>query len=184
MQHQLIDIFLYDGLQPSSAPIYQSGYGCMKDILVMREDSSCYCDLLYQEGGGNSSIPLFPMGEKWKLSHRAPPGLQRRMEKFLVNCMREVEEKKITSFDDFVADVDGHLVCSWDMRKYQTQLEKRIWERRIIFIKELPGNCIISLPSPDFTGVLADQKKDGIRKIGSFIMKSAIERFCYIGNGN
>ncbi len=68
MQHQLIDIFLYDGLQPSSAPIYQSGYGCMKDILVMREDSSCYCDLLYQEGGGNSSIPLFPMGEKWKLN--------------------------------------------------------------------------------------------------------------------
>lgn len=184
MQHQLIDIFLQDRIQHNMEPRYQSGLGT-EDILVMQKDSSYQSDVLREPDNAHyedTTIPLFPIGERWKPSWRTPPGIQRRLEQFFVNCILSVEEKKVDLLNKIAVDQNGHLVCSWDMKRHRDRLGDLIFERKIVYLRSLPKNCVVSLPEVEYTGLLADQEKEGVRSIGSFIMKTAINRYRYIGS--
>lgn len=184
MQHQLMDIFVYDHLGIDAEPIYESAWNGDMAILILQDDGTVLPSILPAEDKTlpprRIGIPLFPMTEPWKLSHQAPPGLQRKLEKFISDCLPHLPMIEIGSIAEIrETDREGHIVCSRDMLVHREELEKIIFDRRIVYIQGLPSNTIIVCPAPEYTGVLAIKDNDvaGMRisrQMGTFIVLHGI----------
>ncbi len=153
----------------------------------MQEDGSVSSSILPREDKTmpvkQITIPLFPIVEPWKLSHRAPPGLQRRLENFISHCISQIEPitiRRISNIDK--VEGNGHLICSMDMRDKRAELESVCYDRHIVYIQGLPSRTIIACSEPEYTGVMAlkTNEVEGMPlsyQIGFFLVKSAIRHY-------
>jgi hypothetical protein len=186
MQHQLLDIFCQDHLRLHNDPIYESDWEEDQDVLIMQEDGSAEKAILPRQDPTlpirRINVPLFSMIEPWKLSHQAPPGLQRKLETFLSNCLEHMAGGTIHSIGDIATVKDGHIVCGMDMRDKREQLEAKVNDRHLIYVKGLPSNTIVVCDAPEYTGVLAIKSNDVpampiTRQIGSFLVLHSIRHY-------
>jgi hypothetical protein len=204
MQHQLLDIFQFDNVDPGLTPKYYSADHKKHDVLVMNGDGSLQKGKLGVIHETGIQIPLFPMSEPWKLSHKVPAGMQSLLETFINSYLEQTEFIMIDSILEIKSHIknNGHIVAGTAIRNAEgmeqicrgytniyelvnkAESNNTINDRRCIFLKSIDPNIVIVCPEPEETGIFSymGHVQPGTnnvtnREIGFFLLPKDIKVF-------
>jgi hypothetical protein len=204
MQHQLLDIFQFDNVDPGLTPKYYSADNKKHDILVMNGDGSFQKGKLGVTPDTGIQIPLFPMSEPWKLSHKTPQGMQSLLETFISSFLGQIEPIMIDSILEIKSYINnnGHIVAGTAIRNAEgmeqicrgytniyelvnkAEASNTINDRRCVFLKSMDPYTIMICPEPEETGIFSymGHVQPGTnnvtnREIGFFLLPKDIKVF-------